>query len=281
MHFATPKGQRGFIHAGHFGYGHIDPVVSTGETVVPGPAHRLDMRGRLARAPQRVRLHDRAEASPSNPLRPGGKLDPYVDTAPPDIHEVRFYTVANPEWERRPTTSVALLPQAGQRMRRPALSGRVDVRVRVNDPQSFIGWFADHPELAAPHHPFRLAVSVVDVARDRIVQASRGVSRGAGPRSAGRATLRAGNRAEPSGEGLHQAPSRDPLRRHLLVPAVPERMGHDAARRRPVRGPRPSMGRRRQPLPLDRPGDDRERRLDQTSGTSPSQRTAPGSCRSR
>ena len=75
-----------------------------------------------------------------------------------------------PDWERRPTTSVALLPQAGQRMPRGSLSGRVDVRVRVNDPQSFIGWFKDHPELAAPHHPFRLAVTIVDVARGRIVR---------------------------------------------------------------------------------------------------------------
>ena len=36
VHLATPMGQRGFVHAGHFGYGHIDPVVSTGETVFPG-----------------------------------------------------------------------------------------------------------------------------------------------------------------------------------------------------------------------------------------------------
>ena len=34
--FATPHGVRGFAHIGHFGYGHIDTLVLTGETVVPG-----------------------------------------------------------------------------------------------------------------------------------------------------------------------------------------------------------------------------------------------------
>ena len=38
-------------------------------------------------------------------------------------------------------TTVALLPQAGTRLNKAALSGKVDVRVRVNDPQTFIGWF--------------------------------------------------------------------------------------------------------------------------------------------
>ena len=36
-----------------------------------------------------------------NPLRPAGKLKPFVDTAPPVIHEVRFHTPAEPAWGRR------------------------------------------------------------------------------------------------------------------------------------------------------------------------------------
>jgi len=50
------------------------------------------------------------------------------------------------------------------------LFGRVDVRVRVSDPQSFIGWFQEVPWLAAPHHPFRLAVTIVDLVTSRIVR---------------------------------------------------------------------------------------------------------------
>ena len=46
----------------------------------------------------------------------------------------------------------------------------MDVRVRVSDPQSFIGWFQELPWLAAPHHPFRLAVSIRDLATGRLVR---------------------------------------------------------------------------------------------------------------
>ena len=57
-----------------------------------------------------------------NPLRPGGKLRPYVDTAPPIIHDVRFFTPATPTWGRR-VTGVAQLPPAGTAARQVALDG--------------------------------------------------------------------------------------------------------------------------------------------------------------
>jgi hypothetical protein len=44
------------------------------------------------------------------------------------------------------------------------------VRVRVSDPQSFIGWFRDLPWLAAPHHPFRLDCTIVDGTTGRMVR---------------------------------------------------------------------------------------------------------------
>jgi hypothetical protein len=97
-----------------------------------------------------------------NPLRPGGKLRPYVDRRAPRIGEIRFFRPATPEWGRRPNSSVARLRPAGRRLDRDRLSGVVDVRVRVSDPQSFIGWFEELPWLAAPHHPFRVAVRIVD-----------------------------------------------------------------------------------------------------------------------
>ncbi|MBA2742434.1 MAG: hypothetical protein H0U46_10535 [Actinobacteria bacterium] len=166
---ATPRGARGFVHAAHFGYGHIDPVVSTGETVTPG-----QQVGWTCEGDWHVHLSEflftTGQKISVNPLRPGGKLRPYVDTAPPEIHEIRFYSVASPKWSRRPTTSVALLPQAGKRLARRALFGRVDVRARVSDPQSFVGWLHEHPQLAAPHHPFRLVVTIVSLELDRIVR---------------------------------------------------------------------------------------------------------------
>ena len=38
----------------------------------------------------------------------------------------------------------------------------------MSDPQSFSGWFRDVPALAAPHHPYRLGLLLVD-RRGRIV----------------------------------------------------------------------------------------------------------------
>ena len=41
--------------------------------------------------------------------------------------------------------------------------------MHLDDPQSFIGWFRALPWLAAPHHPFRLAVDVTQPATGRVV----------------------------------------------------------------------------------------------------------------
>ena len=167
---ATSRGQRGFAHIGHFGYGHIDPVVLTGEIVTPGQHVGWTCAGDWhVHLSEFVFTGDR-ERIVVNPLRHGGKLHPYVDRAPPSIREVRFYTPATPAWGRRPNTSVARLPPAGRRLDRSALFGRVDVRVRVSDPQSFTGWFGELPHLAAPHHPFRLAVTVTNAATGRVVR---------------------------------------------------------------------------------------------------------------
>ena len=167
--FASPHGSRGSVRAGHFGYGYIEPVVFTGETVVAGQHI-----GWTCLGDWHVHLTEfvftTGEPLVVNPLRPGGKLHPYVDTLPPAIRDICFYSPASPDWARRPTTSVARLPRAGRRLDPLRLAGRVDVRVRTSDPQSFVGWFRDLPHLAAPHHPFRLAVTIRSLATGRIVR---------------------------------------------------------------------------------------------------------------
>jgi hypothetical protein len=166
---ATPPGVRGFVHVGHFGYGHVDALVQPGETVAPG-----QLIGWTCAGDWHVHLSEFLFAGEArlvvNPLRREGKLHPYVDRAAPSIREVRFYTPATGEWGRRPNTSVARLPAAGRRLDRDALFGRVDVRARASDPQSFIGWFADLPHLAAPHHPFRMAVTIAQLATGKTVR---------------------------------------------------------------------------------------------------------------
>ena len=166
---ATPRGQRGSVHIAHFGYGHIDPVVLAGETVAPGQHIGWTVQGDWHVHLTEFLFTTSGELK-VNPLRPGGKLAPYVDTAAPVIREVRFATMARPEWGRRPQTSVALLPPAGQRIARDRLFGTVDVRVRAGDPQSFLGWFSDLPHMAAPHHPFRLSVAIFEADSGRLVR---------------------------------------------------------------------------------------------------------------
>jgi hypothetical protein len=167
---ATPRGVRGLARIGHFGYGHIDALVEPGELVEP--AQHI---GWTCQGTWHVHLSEFIFVGDGgrlvvNPLRRSGKLHPFADRARPEIREIRFYTPATPRWGRRFGTTVARLPQAGRRLNRRQLSGRVDVRVRVSDPQSFIGWFRELPRLAAPHHPFRLAVTIVHLASGRVVR---------------------------------------------------------------------------------------------------------------
>jgi hypothetical protein len=157
---ATPRGTRGLVDAGHFRYEHVDALVRVGDTVEPG-----DVIGWTTDGSWHVHLGEfifRPDGSRVivNPLRSGGKVAPYVDTDRPAIRAVTFHVPATPTWKRRPGTTVALLPQAGRKLDPARLSGKVDVRVQTHDPQSFIGWFSQLPWLAAPHHPFRVAVSV-------------------------------------------------------------------------------------------------------------------------
>ena len=165
---ATARGIRGLVDVGHFRYEHVEALVEVGQVVEAaqpigwtwdGTWH-LHL-GEFVFAPDGRRVL-------VNPLRRGGKLHPYVDRAPPVLQEIRYYVPATPRWGRRPA-NVAKLPQAGRRLDKRRLAGRVDVRVRASDPQSFIGWFRALPWLAAPHHPFRLAVDVTQLATGRVV----------------------------------------------------------------------------------------------------------------
>jgi hypothetical protein len=166
---ASAPGHAGHVHVGHFGYGHIDVGVRVGERVRPG-----DVIGWTCQGFWHVHLTEflfvaGGEKLTINPLRRGGKLQPYVDRTPPIVHDVRFHRPATPRWGRRGRITVARLPPAGDRLRADRLSGIVDVRARISDPQSFIGWFRQVPQLAAPHHPFRVGVVIVSLATGRAV----------------------------------------------------------------------------------------------------------------
>jgi hypothetical protein len=166
---ATPRGVRGLVDCGHFRYEHVDALVKVGDQVDPG-----DLIGWSCFDSWHVHVGEWIfppgdDPILVNPMRPGGKIRPYHDDAPPEIHEIRFYTPAEPEWTRRPEASVSRLPQAGTRLDKTRLSGKVDARVRLDDPQSFIGWFEELPWLAAPHHPLRVGVALVELSSGDVV----------------------------------------------------------------------------------------------------------------
>ncbi len=166
---ASRPGVRGLVDVGPFRYEHVDALVRKGERVEAGQPIGWTCEGTW-----HVHLGERAVGADGrprwiNPLRRDGKLHPYVDRADPRIHEIRYYTPATPHWGLRRRGNVVRLPPAGRRLDNDRLSGKVDVRVHADDPQSFIGWFADLPWLAAPHHPYRLALELVHLGSGEVV----------------------------------------------------------------------------------------------------------------
>ncbi|MEX0817006.1 MAG: hypothetical protein WD027_06145 [Gaiellales bacterium] len=136
------------LTVGHFAYWHVDPVVAPGQRIRPG-----QVVGWTCRHAWHVHLSEWTRIGGRlvwvNPLHQGGKLRPYVDQAAPVVHEVRFF--AGPA------------QVTGDRLR-----GRVDVRARISDPQSFRGWMTGSlAPLYADHHPYALSVRITRLADGR------------------------------------------------------------------------------------------------------------------
>lgn len=157
------------LWVGHFAYYHVDAVVASGQHVSAG-----QMIGWTCRGEWHVHLSELTSANVLvNPLHPGGKLRPYADTKAPVIHTFAFFRRAPPLWTSPPGGMWS--PVTGVRLSPDALSGIVDVRVRIGDPQSFRGWLTALPHLYADLHPYRVVVAVVRV-RDGITVLQREIS---------------------------------------------------------------------------------------------------------
>ena len=255
VHEATPRGVRGFARIGHFGYGHIETMVEAGEVVRAGqPIGWTWQGGWHVHLSEFVFTVDGRRLI-VNPPRRGGKIFPYVDRVKPVVHDIRFYAPATPRWGRRPANVALLRRQV--RLNRARLSGRVDIRVRASDPQSFIGWFKQIP-------PGRRTTRSGCRSRSSRLQRAgcapaRRVLGGAAARDAGRTALRARDRAEPPGQRMHALPPHGRVRRHLLVRACSAPvLGHDAAAERALLPPGPGLGHRTQHDEGRPPADDPE-----------------------
>ena len=162
------------VRLGHFGYGHVDPVVTQGQTVRAG-----DMLGWTFAGQWHLHLTewvfpdgDRERRIPVDPLHRSGKIFPYADEAKPVVIDVRFFTPAISQW--RVGNGRAVFSPAGVELDPTALSGVVDVRARIEDQQSFLGFWEELWRLETWHHPSRVRLKIVrlddgDVVVDREV----------------------------------------------------------------------------------------------------------------
>ena len=242
---ATPQGVRGLIDIAHFRYEHVDALVRVGELVQPGQqiawAWNGDWHVHLG---ELLDLPDGRRAF-VNPLRPGGKLAPYLDTARPAVEEVRFYTPASPPWGRRPV-NVARYTQAAEgstrRGSRERSTARPDSRPaifhRLVQSQAMVG-------RAAPPVP-RRGQPRPTWDRPRLPRPRR-LSLRTDAGTAGRTTLRPRHRAKPLRRRLHAPPRIASLPRRLLVQALPPPLPrHPAAPERALPDQHQRLGRSRQ-----------------------------------
>lgn len=152
-------GGEGIVRIGHFGYGHVLPVVEQGQEVQPGQLIGWTTEGEwhLHLTEWRFPGRKRDLGIPVNPLDRDGKIAPYRDTAPPVIREIRFHRPAS-AWRTRHGSAV--FTRGGARLDPSRLSGLVDARAQIEDLQSFRGWFRDVPLLETDHHPARVRLAV-------------------------------------------------------------------------------------------------------------------------
>jgi hypothetical protein len=83
------KGRR--VHIGHFGYGHVAPIVAVGDVVAPGQQIGWTCLGEWHVHLSEWLISPSGDHIPVNPIRPGGKLRPVSDQGKPSVSEIRFY----------------------------------------------------------------------------------------------------------------------------------------------------------------------------------------------
>jgi hypothetical protein len=143
------------LWVGHFAYYHVDAVVASGQHVSAG-----QMLGWTCRGQWHVHLSEVTAGNVLvNPLHRGGKLSPYHDTKAPVIKRFGFFRIGPPLWTD--PGGWMWSPTTGTPLSADELSGVVDVRVWMSDPQSFRGWLTALPTLYADLHPSRAVLTII------------------------------------------------------------------------------------------------------------------------
>ena len=148
------------VEVGHFSYWHTTAIVRPGQIVRAG-----QQIGWSCRNYWHVHLSEWQEFQKArvwvNPLHPGGPLrlppSAYDDRRPPAIHRLVFVTPPAKPWHPKRSlaeadTSTSLSPVA--------LHGRVELRAKIDDPQSYFGFLKQNPAWPADFTPYRVAVAI-------------------------------------------------------------------------------------------------------------------------
>ncbi|HEX6699858.1 MAG TPA: O-antigen ligase family protein [Gaiellaceae bacterium] len=146
------------VEIDHFSYWHVDPVVEHGQEVRPGQMIGWTCKGLWhVHLAETMQLYGRRVYV--NPIHPGMKLGPYTDDEPPRIRAIEFFRPAVPRWIAGARTA---FPQAGTPFPdtaagRDLVSGRVDVRAWIDDPESRLG----PRELLSASPPYGVSLEVI------------------------------------------------------------------------------------------------------------------------
>jgi hypothetical protein len=145
------------LDAGHFSYWHVSPTVPPGARVRAGQQigwtclgvwHVHVSEWQIARG---VRIW-------VNPIHRGGPFTPYTDTLPPRVDGLKFVTPSSKPW--RPVKSLRELDSSTP-VPADAVHGRVELRARIGDPQSFLGFLKDNPAWPSAWSPQWVSVAIV------------------------------------------------------------------------------------------------------------------------
>ena len=155
----------GRMELGHFAYWHVSPIVAAGHRVRAGEQIAWTCHGVWHVHLSEWQLY-RGKRVWVDPLHKRGPLLPYTDTAAPIVDALVFVTPPVRPWQ--PTARLAE-PDTSTVMPSTALHGLVEVRARVADPQSLLGFLSRNPAWPTVWTPHKMSLEIRDPRNHRLV----------------------------------------------------------------------------------------------------------------